>query len=83
VIEAAGWGEAFVHGTGHGVGLDIHEHPAVSKVSGDTLAAGFVVTVEPGVYIPDRGGVRIEDTVVVTEDGCSPITLSPKDLILS
>lgn len=83
VIEAAGWGDAFVHGTGHGVGLDIHEHPAVSSVSGDTLAAGFVVTVEPGVYLPGTGGVRIEDTVVVTQDGSYPITLSAKDLIVS
>ena len=80
VIEDAGWGEAFMHGTGHGVGLDIHEAPAIAATSADTLAPGFVVTVEPGVYLPDLGGARIEDTVLVTVDGCRPLTLSPKDL---
>ena len=59
---------------------DIHEAPAVAKTSGDTLAAGHVVTVEPGVYIPSQGGVRVEDTVVVTNDGCQILTLSPKAL---
>jgi Xaa-Pro aminopeptidase len=76
------WVEAFKHSTGHGVGLDIHEAPAVSATSTDTLAAGYVVTVEPGVYLPEHGGVRIEDTVVVTEDGCTPVTHAPKELIL-
>ena len=76
------WADAFVHGTGHGVGLDIHEAPAVGKTSTDTLAVGHVVTIEPGVYLPEHGGVRIEDTVVVTETGCTPVTHFPKELIL-
>jgi Xaa-Pro aminopeptidase len=80
VIAQAGWEDLFVHGTGHGVGLDIHEGPWVSATSVDTLEVGHVVTVEPGVYLPGRGGVRIEDTVVVTDDGCRPLTRTPKDL---
>lgn len=79
VIDEAGWGEAFLHSTGHGVGLDIHEEPRVSGRSAATLVAGHVVTVEPGVYLPGLGGVRIEDTVLVTDDGCDRLTLTPKD----
>jgi Xaa-Pro aminopeptidase len=78
VIADAGWGDAFLHGTGHGVGLDIHEAPRVSGASAATLADGHVVTVEPGVYLPDVGGVRIEDTVAVTTDGCRTLTHAPK-----
>jgi Xaa-Pro aminopeptidase len=82
VIVAAGWGDAFVHGTGHGVGLEIHEAPRVAASDRDTLERGSVVTVEPGVYLPGVGGVRIEDTVVVTPDGADPLTEFPKDLVL-
>jgi Xaa-Pro aminopeptidase len=74
------WEDAFVHGTGHGVGLDIHEAPSVAATSTDILAAGHVVTVEPGVYLPGVGGVRIEDTVVVTPSGCQALTHAPKTL---
>ena len=79
IIDEAGWSEAFSHGTGHGVGLDIHEAPGVGSTSDATLVIGDVVTVEPGVYLPEHGGVRVEDTVVVTAEGCRPLTHSPKD----
>lgn len=82
IITAAGWGDAFVHGTGHGVGLDIHEQPLLSTTATGTLPAGCVVTVEPGVYLRGEGGVRIEDSVVVTADGCRPLTNFPKDLVI-
>jgi len=82
VIADAGWGDAFVHGTGHGVGLEIHESPRVASTSTGTLAPGHVVTVEPGVYLPGVGGVRIEDTLVVTPDGPVALTEFPKQLVI-
>jgi Xaa-Pro aminopeptidase len=78
IIVEAGWGDAFVHATGHGVGLEIHEAPRVAGTADATLAPGVVVTVEPGVYLPTQGGVRVEDTLVVTSDGNRPLTLAPK-----
>ena len=83
IIDEAGWGEAFLHSTGHGVGLEIHEDPRVAAGGDATLAVGAVVTVEPGVYLPGHGGVRIEDTVVVTPDGCRPLTLASKLTMVS
>ncbi len=82
-ITDAGYGEYFTHGTGHGVGLDIHEAPSVSSSSTATLAPGHIVTVEPGVYIPDVGGVRWEDTVAVTTVGAEPLTRSPKQPLIT
>lgn len=83
IIEAAGYGEAFTHGTGHGVGLDIHELPRVAAGVDDEVVAGQVLTVEPGIYLADHGGVRIEDSVVVTAAGARRLTKSPKDLVIA
>ncbi len=79
-IEAAGQGERFGHGLGHGVGLEVHEAPRLGKTSEDVLAAGDVVTVEPGVYLPGRFGVRIEDLVVVEESGLRNLSQTSKEL---
>jgi Xaa-Pro aminopeptidase len=81
VIVAAGWGEEFGHGLGHGIGLEVHELPVTRPESTDTLEPGNVVSCEPGIYLPDVGGVRIEDMVLVTDDGREPLTRAPKELV--
>jgi Xaa-Pro aminopeptidase len=80
-IEAAGLGENYGHGLGHGVGLEVHEAPTLRPESDDVLEAGNVVSVEPGLYLPGVGGCRIEDLVAVTEDGCEILTHFTKDLV--
>ena len=82
MIAAAGHGDRCGHGLGHGVGLEVHEGPRLSARSDDVLAPGEVVTVEPGIYLPGELGVRIEDLVVVTEDGYDNLSSLPKDLQL-
>lgn len=82
VIKAAGYGEYFGHGTGHGVGVEIHEAPSVSTRSQSVLTPGHIVTVEPGIYIPGEFGVRIEDMAYITADGATDLTQCPKELII-
>jgi len=80
-INKAGYGEFFTHSLGHGVGLNVHELPYVSYKNDYILRENMVITVEPGIYIKGKGGVRIEDTVVVKKNGCKRLTLSPKKMI--
>ena len=81
IIAEAGYGDCFGHGLGHSVGLFIHENPRLSPSDDTVLQAGMTETVEPGIYVPGFGGVRIEDTVVVTKDGHRNLASSPKELI--
>ena len=82
VIEEVGLGEYFSHSLGHGVGLQVHEWPRVSRQNEDPLPEGAVVSIEPGVYVPEEFGIRIEDLVVLRADGCENLTGSPKELIV-
>jgi Xaa-Pro aminopeptidase len=81
VIEKAGEGERFTHSLGHGLGMAVHEEPRLSETSDTVLQPGMVVTIEPGIYIPGWGGVRIEDTVVIGDNGAESLTSSPRDLM--
>ena len=80
VIRDAGYGEFFLHRTGHGLGLEVHEAPNMVEGDTRTLAPGMTFTIEPGIYLPGRGGVRIEDDIVVTQDGRDSLTVSSRDL---
>ena len=82
MIDDAGYGKYFGHATGHGVGLDIHESPAVSYRANEILRAGMIITDEPGIYLPDRFGVRIEDMLCVTDTGYENLVSLPKELII-
>jgi Xaa-Pro aminopeptidase len=82
MIESAGYGAYYGHGLGHGVGVEIHEAPRVSFSSEETITEGMIITVEPGIYLPGKGGVRIEDLTHVTKDGLVALSSSPKDLIV-
>ena len=81
-LKRHGLDKQFIHSTGHGLGLEIHEPPRLGRTEAMTLAPGMVITIEPGVYLPGEGGIRIEDTVLVTETGCDVLTPTPKDLLV-
>ena len=82
VIEDAGYGQYFIHRTGHGIGLEVHEHPDNSAASQTIARPGMCFSVEPGIYLPGSFGVRVEDLVVVTEDGCETLNALPRDLLI-
>ena len=82
IIKNAGYGQYFTHSTGHGVGVEIHEFPNLSPASDSILQVGNIVTVEPGIYIPEKFGVRIEDMALITENGCHNLTIAPNELII-
>ncbi len=78
-IDSCGYGPAFGHGTGHGIGLEVHENPRINQYNRGVLKTGYTFTIEPGIYLKDIGGVRIEDMVTVTEDGCRILTGIPRE----
>ncbi len=82
-IEEKGFGEYFGHSLGHGLGLEIHEPPKISQTNSEPLISGNIITIEPGIYIPEFGGVRIEDDIIVTSNGCEVLTKSPKKMAIS
>ncbi len=82
ILRRAGYGRYFVHSLGHGLGLSIHERPRVSPLSSEELRSGSVITIEPGLYVPGVGGVRIEDDVVLTRTGCRVLTGAPRELMI-
>lgn len=82
IIDKKGYGEYFNHGTGHGLGLEIHTQPRLSKLSDQTLAVNNVVTVEPGIYLPGWGGVRIEDDIIIEENGCEVLNTTTRELVV-
>ena len=82
VITEAGYGKYFGHSFGHGVGVEIHEMPKASPMNEKPLPEGAVISAEPGIYLPGKLGVRIEDVIVLTKDGCRNITKAPKELLI-
>ena len=82
VIADAGYGPYFGHSFGHSVGVEIHENPNATPSNSKPLPAGAVISAEPGIYLPGKLGVRIEDVIVITEQGCQDITLAPKELLI-
>lgn len=81
-ITQSGYGGYFGHNLGHGLGIEVHEYPAVASNNGEILREGMVITIEPGIYIPDVGGVRIEEDILITREGCKFLTHSPRELIV-
>lgn len=81
-IREYGFEKFFIHGTGHGVGLDIHEEPYLTNENASKIEVGMTFTIEPGIYIPNKFGIRIEDTILVTYDGYDILTDFPKDLLI-
>ena len=82
VIQEAGYGKYFMHGTGHGIGLEVHTLPRISWINHDPLSENNVITIEPGIYLANWGGVRIEDDCHIVDDGCMPLNKSTKELLV-